>query len=60
MTEKMRQANEKMRQYHINRPPIHVLQKSKLRNSRGDQHLYIQLAAGKFLFCFVSLYHSSF
>jgi len=45
VTEKMRQANEKMRQYHINRPPIHVLQKSKLRNSRGDQHLYIQLAA---------------
>jgi len=41
----LRDANEKMRQYYINRPPIEVLNRKKKRNNRDREHL-IQLAAG--------------
>lgn len=42
----LRDANEKMRQYYINRPPIELLNNAKKkRNNRDGEHL-VQLAAG--------------
>mmetsp|Transcript_2486 Transcript_2486/g.2699 ORF Transcript_2486/g.2699 Transcript_2486/m.2699 type:complete len:184 (-) Transcript_2486:173-724(-) len=49
----LRDANEKMRQYYINRPPIEVLQRKKKRNNRDSEHLIQFAAASAFLAAFL-------
>jgi len=49
----LRDANEKMRQYYINRPPIELLQRKKKRNNRDNEHLIQFAAASAFLAAFL-------
>lgn len=43
---KLIDANQKMKAYYINRPPIEVIQESKRRSSQRDREHGIQLAIG--------------
>jgi hypothetical protein len=45
---KLFDANEKMKAYYTNRPPIEVIQESKRRSSKRDREHGIQLAIGTF------------
>jgi hypothetical protein len=44
---KMKEANEKMRAYYTNRPPIELIQKSKRRSKARDREHYIQALVGE-------------
>jgi hypothetical protein len=45
---KLIDANEKMKAYYVNRPPIEVIQESKRRSSQRDREHGIQLAIGTY------------
>lgn len=49
----LRDANEKMRQYYINRPPIEVLNQKKRHNNRSSEYLIQFAAASSFLAVFL-------
>lgn len=53
--EALHQANEKMKAYYTNRPPIEVIQESKRRSQKRDQEHYIQALIGMFLLLSLSL-----
>lgn len=53
--EALHQANEKMKAYYTNRPPIEVIQESKRRSQKRDQEHYIQALIGMFLLLSMSL-----
>lgn len=51
----VREANEKMRQYYVNRPSLQKLQKSKTRSKERDNQHLIQFAlVSSFLVAFLS------
>jgi len=50
----MKVANEKMKAYYTNRPPIELIRKSKSRSAKRDREHYLQaLVVGSFLAVFI-------
>jgi hypothetical protein len=43
----LRDANEKMKAYYVNRPPIEVIQNAKKRSQKRDREHYIQALIGE-------------